>query len=41
MNLQMKLFLNLSLDHYEEVKNDDIRYRGAFRQAVLQGLNTC
>lgn len=30
-----EIIFKLSLDHFEEIKNDDIRYRGAFRQAVF------
>lgn len=30
-----EIIFQLSMDHYDEVKNDDIRYRGAFRQAVF------
>ncbi len=30
-----EIIFKLSLDHYDEVKNDDIRYRGAFRQTVF------
>lgn len=30
-----ELIFKISIDHYDEVKNDDIRYRGAFRQAVF------
>ena len=30
-----ELFFEISLDHYDEVKNDDVRYRGAYRQAVF------
>ena len=30
-----EIIFEISLDHYNEVKNDDIRYRGAYRQAVF------
>lgn len=30
-----EIIFQLSIDHYDEVKNDNIRYRGAFRQAVF------
>lgn len=30
-----EIFFQISLDHYNEIKNDDIRARGAFRQAVF------
>lgn len=30
-----EIIFKLSIDHYDEVKNDDIRYRGAYRQAVF------
>ena len=30
-----ELIFKISIDHYDEVKNDDIRYRGAYRQAVF------
>ncbi len=30
-----EIFFKLSLDHYDEIKNDDIRCRGAFRQTVF------
>lgn len=30
-----EIIFKISMDHYEEVKNDDVRYRGAFRQAVF------
>ena len=30
-----EIFFKISLDHYDEVKNDDIRYRGAYRHAVF------
>lgn len=30
-----EIIFKLSLDHYDEMKNDDIRYRGAFRQTVF------
>lgn len=30
-----ELIFKLSIDHYDEVKNDDIRYRGAYRQAIF------
>ena len=30
-----EIIFKISIDHYEEVKNDDIRYRGAFRQAIF------
>ena len=30
-----EIFFKISLDHYDEIKNDDIRYRGAYRQAVF------
>ncbi len=36
-----EIIFKLSLDHYEEVKNDDIRYRGAFRQAVFAIKHLC
>lgn len=32
---QNEIIFRISLDHYDEVKNDDIRYRGAYRQAVF------
>ncbi len=32
---QNEIFFRISLDHYNEVKNDDIRYRGAYRHAVF------
>ncbi|MBQ8459557.1 radical SAM protein [bacterium] len=30
-----EIIFKISIDHYDEVKNDDIRYRGAYRQAVF------
>ena len=30
-----EIIFKISIDHYDEVKNDDIRYRGAFRQSVF------
>jgi len=30
-----EIFFKISLDHYYEIKNDDIRYRGAYRHAVF------
>lgn len=30
-----EIFFKISLDHYDEIKNDNIRYRGAYRQAVF------
>ena len=30
-----EILFRISLDHYDEVKNDDTRYRGAYRQAVF------
>ncbi len=30
-----EIFFKISIDHYDEIKNDDIRYRGAFRHAVF------
>lgn len=30
-----EIIFMISIDHYNEVKNDDIRYRGAFRQAIF------
>ncbi len=30
-----EIIFKLSIDHYEEIKNDDIRYRGAYRQAIF------
>ena len=30
-----EIFFKISLDHYDEVKNDDVRYRGAYRHAVF------
>lgn len=30
-----EIIFKISIDHYEEIKNDDIRYRGAFRHAVF------
>lgn len=30
-----EIFFKISLDHYDEIKNDDIRYRGAYRHAVF------
>lgn len=30
-----EIIFKISIDHYEEIKNDDIRYRGAYRQAVF------
>lgn len=30
-----EIIFKISIDHYEEIKNDDIRYRGAFRQAIF------
>lgn len=30
-----ELIFKISIDHFDEIKNDDIRYRGAFRQAIF------
>lgn len=30
-----EIIFKISMNHYEEIKNDDIRYRGAFRQAIF------
>ena len=30
-----EIFFEISLDHYDEIKNDDIRYRGAYRHAIF------
>ncbi len=30
-----QIIFRISLDHYDEIKNDDVRYRGAYRQAVF------
>jgi len=30
-----EILFKISLDHYDEIKNDDIRYRGAYRHAVF------
>lgn len=30
-----ELIFKISIDHFNEIKNDDIRYRGAFRQAIF------
>lgn len=30
-----EIIFKISIDHFDEIKNDDIRYRGAFRQAVF------
>ena len=30
-----EIIFKISIDHYEELKNDDVRYRGAFRQAIF------
>ena len=30
-----EIWFKISLDHYEEAKNDSIRYRGAFRHAIF------
>ena len=30
-----QIFFRISIDHYDEVKNDDVRYRGAFRHGVF------
>src|SRR5574344_1873986 len=30
-----KIIFNLSLDHYDEIKNDKSRYRGAFRHTIF------
>lgn len=30
-----EIIFKISIDHYEEIKNDDSRYRGAFRHAVF------
>lgn len=30
-----EIIFKISLDHYNEIKNDDIRYRGAFRHALF------
>lgn len=32
---QNEILFKISLDHYDEIKNDDTRYRGAYRQAVF------
>lgn len=29
------IFFEISLDHYDEIKNDDVRYRGAYRHAIF------
>ncbi len=30
-----EIIFKVSIDHYDEIKNDDIRYRGAYRQAIF------
>lgn len=30
-----EILFKISLDHYDEIKNDDVRYRGAFRHGVF------
>jgi len=30
-----EIIFKLSIDHYDEIKNDDVRYRGAYRQALF------
>lgn len=30
-----EIIFKISIDHFDEIKNDDVRYRGAFRQAVF------
>ncbi len=30
-----EIIFKISMDHYDEVKNDDVRYRGAFRHALF------
>lgn len=30
-----QIIFRISLDHYDEIKNDNVRYRGAYRQAVF------
>ena len=30
-----EIIFKISMNHFEEVKNDDVRYRGAYRQAVF------
>lgn len=30
-----EIIFKISIDHYDEIKNDDIRYRGAFRQGIF------
>lgn len=30
-----EIIFKISIDHFDEVKNDDIRYRGAYRQAIF------
>lgn len=30
-----EIFFEISLDHWDEIKNDEIRYRGAYRHAVF------
>lgn len=32
---EYQIFFKLSLAHYEEVRNDDVRYRGAYRHVVF------
>lgn len=32
---QYEIWFKISLDHYEELKNDNIRYRGAYRHAIF------
>lgn len=32
---QYEILFKISLDHYEELKNDNIRYRGAYRHAIF------
>ena len=32
---QGQIFFNLSLTHYEELKNDSVKYRGNFRQTIF------
>lgn len=30
-----EIIFKISIDHYNEIRNDDIRYRGAYRQAIF------
>lgn len=30
-----EIIFKLSLDHYDEIKNDDVRYRGAYRHSIF------